>query len=157
MAKTNALIGQALGHVTIPEAITERGRGGFPKENRGAVTWKGKLDCVWANTTDRWVSVDMLSEQTTRKISASEESWFGGSSLRHADGKLSLVFSNSRVYLPCWSGVRELLGMEPSFDGETSFPTRLGASLTGPGGGIKNKCETPCTEHPCRHLLGAVS
>lgn len=99
---------------------------------------------MWAKTTDICVSVDMLSEQTTRKIPASEKSWFGDSSLRHVNGKFSLMF-----YLPCWRGVGGPLAMGPSFNGETSFPTWLGASLTGLGGGIKNKC----TEHPCGHLL----
>lgn len=47
-----------MSHVAIPEAISERGRGGFPKENWGAVTWKEELDAVWAKTTDICVSVD---------------------------------------------------------------------------------------------------
>lgn len=55
-----------MGHVTIPEAISARGRGSFPKENWGAVSWKGELDVVWAKTTDTCVSVDMLSEQITK-------------------------------------------------------------------------------------------
>lgn len=119
--------------MTIPEAISERGRGGFPKENWGAVTWKGELDAVWAETTDICVSLDMLSEQTTRKIPASEKSWFGGSSLRHVNGKLSLVFSNSEGLFTMLAGVRGTTGHGAQFQWRNQLSHMAGGFSHWPG------------------------